>query len=276
MREILFKAKSITTGKWLEGSLMYNEDAEEGWEAIIIPCDCNFYAKNDGTGDIGIEDWYRVDKDTICQYTGLTDKNGNKIWENDILFDDENTSLVRWDESVARFVIDDYGTKGCVMEYGFDEDAGDYGVVDTNGFDDFCDDTHMIFKVIGNIFDNPELLGVATMTIDEAISKYRNRVEQYKDWENMKDIAEEHEQLAEWLEELKAIKNWKTDIMEDFCRYDASSFDEIVKNTRNKAIDDVVKALIPRLTDAIYQKDVEGMRNLINDVAEQLKAGIEE
>lgn len=44
----------------------------------------------------------------------------------------------------------------------------------------------------------------------------------------------------------------------------------------NKAIDDVVKALIPRLTDAIYQKDVEGMSNLINDVAEQLKAGIEE
>ena len=44
----------------------------------------------------------------------------------------------------------------------------------------------------------------------------------------------------------------------------------------NKAIDDFVKALIPRLTDAIYPKDVEGMRNLINDVAEQLKAGEEE
>ena len=47
------------------------------------------------------------------------------------------------------------------------------------------------------------------MTIDEAISKYKNRVEQYKDWENMKDIAEEHEQLAEWLEELKALREYK-------------------------------------------------------------------
>lgn len=47
------------------------------------------------------------------------------------------------------------------------------------------------------------------MKIDEAISKYRNRVEQYKDWENMKDIAEEHEQLAEWLEELKALREYK-------------------------------------------------------------------
>ena len=49
-----------------------------------------------------------------------------------------------------------------------------------------------------------------------------------------------------------------------------------IQAIRNKAIDDFTEALIPRLTDAIYQKDVEGMRNLINDVAEQLKAGIEE
>ena len=40
---------------------------------------------------------------------------------------------------------------------------------------------------------------------------------------------------------------------------------------REQSIDDFVKALIPRLTDAIYPKDVEGMRNLINDVAEHLK-----
>lgn len=41
----------------------------------------------------------------------------------------------------------------------------------------------------------------------------------------------------------------------------------------NEAIDDFAETLIPRLTDAIYPKDVEGMRNLINDVAEQLKEG---
>ena len=41
----------------------------------------------------------------------------------------------------------------------------------------------------------------------------------------------------------------------------------------NEAIDDFTETLIPRLTDAIYPKDVEGMRNLINDVAEQLKEG---
>ena len=36
--------------------------------------------------------------------------------------------------------------------------------------------------------------------------------------------AEEHEQLAEWLEELKFIKRWKLDIMDSFCKYDVSSF----------------------------------------------------
>lgn len=43
-------------------------------------------------------------------------------------------------------------------------------------------------------------------------------------------------------------------------------------NERARAIDEFVSSLIPRLTDAIYPKDVEGMTNLINDVAEELKA----
>ena len=42
---------------------------------------------------------------------------------------------------------------------------------------------------------------------------------------------------------------------------------------RAKAIDEFASTLIPRLTDAIYQKDVESMTNLINDVATELKAG---
>lgn len=42
-----------------------------------------------------------------------------------------------------------------------------------------------------------------------------------------------------------------------------------------KVIDEFVNTLIPRLTDAIYQKDVESMTNLINDVARELKEGVE-
>lgn len=137
----LFKAKRIDNGEWVQGNLFIEENRAE-----ITRGTCN------GVGIEGVA----VDKDTICQYTGLTDKNGNKIWENDALSDDDMFSVVRWDEEEARFVIDDYGTKGCLMEYGFDECMGEYGVVDTYGFDDFC--SMKSFEVIGNIFDNPELL----------------------------------------------------------------------------------------------------------------------
>lgn len=52
-----------------------------------------------------------------------------------------------------------------------------------------------------------------------------------------------HEQVAKWLEDYKHIKQWKSDIMEEFCKYDVSSFEELVTNTRNKAIDDFVKKI---------------------------------
>lgn len=139
MREILFKAKSENT------------DGTKDWvEGYLSKCEGEFIICDDEGIGVGI------DPETICQYTGLTDKNGNKIWENDVLSDDDMCSVARWDDEEARFVIDDYGTKGCLMEYGFDECMGEYGVVDTYGFDDFC--SMKSFEVIGNIIDNPELL----------------------------------------------------------------------------------------------------------------------
>ena len=75
------------------------------------------------------------------------------------------------------------------------------------------------------------------MTIDEAISKYKNRVEQYKDWKNMKDIAEEHEQLAEWLEELKALRlllDWAIE-----CGFGLDSFPDEYEQYKHTLTDDM-------------------------------------
>ena len=82
--------------------------------------------------------------------------------------------------------------------------------------------------------------------------------------------AEEHEQLAEWLEELKFLKQWKSDIMDEFCRYDVSSFEELVTNTRNKAIDNFVKEYKSCDNRSIQCKK---SLNCADCIAEQLKVG---
>ena len=80
---------------------------------------------------------YEVDPSTICKCTGLKDKNGKLIWENDIVKDNVIFGSVSWEDINARFVIDD-------IQY---------------GYQDYSDWWHEV-QVIGNIFDNPELLEV--------------------------------------------------------------------------------------------------------------------
>jgi len=66
MREILFKAKRLDNGAWVEGSLITYKDGT----AFIC---CEDYIPD-------VLNKYEVDPSTVCQYTGLTDKNGKKIF----------------------------------------------------------------------------------------------------------------------------------------------------------------------------------------------------
>lgn len=87
-----------------------------------------------------------------------------------------------------------------------------------------------------------------------------------------------HEQVAKWLEDYKHIKQWKSDIMEEFCRYDVSSFEELVTNARNKAIDDFVKEICKMIVQSEnngnYRFYAVEIKQAIADLAEQLKAGV--
>ena len=127
------------------------------------------------------------------------------------------------------------------------------------------------------------------MTLDEAIAHARDVAEEQRKacdlawvWDNpdnIKKCAEEHDQLAEWLEELKFLRQWKSDIMDSFCKYDVSSFEELVANARNKAIDDYMNKLCNHCmqqTNECYKLEcpfcTDGC-DIVN-ISEQLKAGM--
>ena len=138
MREILFKAKRVNNGEWVEGYLFFIEDMPH------IICDGKEICMNRKNADLYATELYAVDKNTICQYTGLTDKNGNKIWENDVVLDETMKT--------AKVVYGEHNCDCCYGVYGWTfESIGNYH--------ECCDirkpDT---VKVIGNIFDNTELL----------------------------------------------------------------------------------------------------------------------
>lgn len=132
MREILFRAKRIDNGEWVEGLLTIMW----GQYHIINPNDENTA--------------YPIDADTICQYTGLTDKNGNKIWENDVVkFEDCEMST-------------ESGYGDCFVNVGkiaYDTDTMSYFITDRITVDMEDMDIKNDIEVIGNIFDNPELIG---------------------------------------------------------------------------------------------------------------------
>ena len=132
MRDILFKAKRMDNGEWVEGDLIHSFDGE------------NRFAISNAAG------LYEIVPYTICQYTGLTDKNGVKIWENDVVkYEDAEADFEGYHDNVFVNV-----GKTCITPQ---------GVFFTNrqtvDMDDlWLSECSVDAEVIGNIFDNPELL----------------------------------------------------------------------------------------------------------------------
>lgn len=137
MREILFRGKRIDNGEWVEGYYVKALDMYDKEIHAIFDTMTTFYACGETSG------FELVDPETICQYTGLIDKNGKKIWENDIL---EGHLDDKFPEDVTR-------EKVIWHESGWKTEEP--GCVDKEYLDEF--DTEN-FEVVGNIFDNPELL----------------------------------------------------------------------------------------------------------------------
>ena len=130
MREILFKAKRIDNGEWIEGGFC---KSSYGRTYII------------GVSKRGYIDGLEVIPETICQYTGLKDKNGKLIWENDVVgFLD------------AYSTENGYAEADCIGKVVWDDETISFQV--TNRLSAESYEVLDECSVIGNIFDNPELI----------------------------------------------------------------------------------------------------------------------
>lgn len=125
----LYKAKRLDNGEWVFGDLVHS--------VYKIGDTC--------VGQYGNEvGMHEVDQSTICQCTGLKDKNGKLIWENDIIECKDGKhnfqTQIEWDAYCAGFIFQDTETSAVELD-----------AITANGL-------YSESKVIGNIFDNPELI----------------------------------------------------------------------------------------------------------------------
>lgn len=141
MREILFRGKRTDTGEWIEGYFeKYN-----GCSYI------NLQTERLNSGGYPIREFVEVIPETVGQFTGLTDKNGKRIFEGDIGFFKQTDGAKRNGKRIICTGKVVYWNKTASYAVESKDEAG------VKYFDYFPIND---FEIIGNVHDNPELLNI--------------------------------------------------------------------------------------------------------------------
>ena len=158
MREILFRGKRVDNGKWTQGTL-----AIWGDDYYIAPDIKNAYTSMGGRGKgrcMMFGHYYQVIPETVGQYTGFIDKNGKKVFEDDVIYIGKAEFYFRGElcHCIGKEI---YEERKALVTFSFDAFIADFAM----GYDYFETDAPLIreipmkcAEVIGNIHDNPELL----------------------------------------------------------------------------------------------------------------------
>ena len=135
----LYRAKRIDNGEWVEGFLF-----QLCYDSIFCWCIGNEpLSPNDYSELCGFNrEWFYIDESTICQCTGLKDKSGKLIWENDIV-----RIVYNGIEYIYKVIWD-------VSELDFKATNGKENYKSNFQYLTCCEE----IEIIENIFDNPELL----------------------------------------------------------------------------------------------------------------------
>ena len=139
MREVLFRGKSKHTGEWVTGAYV----SKNWYPNKGVVEESNIISYEDGDECL----WHLIIPETVGQYTGLTDKNGKKIFEGDIVAYGTNTTRATCKE----FYEVVFETKGGSAYFGIK-------ISDIETWQFCLEVPAKLMEVIGNIHDNPELL----------------------------------------------------------------------------------------------------------------------
>ena len=143
IREVIVRGKRTDCGEWVEGDLLHYESGE-----MAI---CKGFSKYgyEATEIIGR---YKVLPETVGQYTGLTDKNGVRIFEGDIVkgiaYSVERIGAIVWIDEIASFGVRYFKSQNPTTW----ENSSILRCASMGKTDEFA------AEIIGNIHDNPELL----------------------------------------------------------------------------------------------------------------------